>query len=453
VACRPSLQGRCKALTTVIVGAGLAGLAAAQRLAEKNHRAIVLEGRDRIGGRVYTERDRMQSFPMELGAEWYEKKGPIDRILRKSGGESTESEGQRVEPVGDSWDEVEDRFSNNESLLRRIKLRENEDVSLDDALREYGDDPSLAGARATLSTYVEGFHAARTDRISVRWLQEVEKNHPASSADRRSVDGLHTAVELLASGVRAHGEIRLSTIVREIHWSRGHVRLDTDNGTSVECTAAIITIPVALLKTSASRAAPKFFPSLTEKEAAAGLLEMGQASKVVLRFRTPFWRRNVELREASFLHAFEQPFPTWWTPEYPEWPFLVAWAGGPQSERLGRATNETSEGIRSAGSDGLLDLAISSLARMLHTTRAEIERELEEHYYHDWNNDPFALGAYSYVAVGGARAHEDLGRPVADTLFFAGEATCGEGQNATMEGAVISGWRAADELLESVLHK
>ena len=72
---------------------------------------------------------------------------------------------------------------------------------------------------------------------------------------------------------------------------------------------------------------------------------------------------------------------------------------------------------------------------------------LESHHFHDWQADPFTRGGYSYVAVGGVEAHAALAAPVAGTLYFAGESTCGHGLNATMEGALRSGRRAAEELL------
>jgi monoamine oxidase len=80
--------------------------------------------------------------------------------------------------------------------------------------------------------------------------------------------------------------------------------------------------------------------------------------------------------------------------------------------------------------------------------RRDIAAQLESRHFHDWTADPFSRGAYSYVGVGGTEAHRTLAEPVERTLFFAGEATCGEGFNATMEGAVRSGRRAAEQLAE-----
>jgi monoamine oxidase len=134
-----------------------------------------------------------------------------------------------------------------------------------------------------------------------------------------------------------------------------------------------------------------------------------------------------------FLHGFGQPFPTWWSAPDPAEPRLTAWAGGPAAARL-----------PSAGRDELVDMALRSLAGTVGIPEAEIAAQVEDAWFHDWNRDPLTRGAYSYVAVGGARAHEALARPVEDTIYLAGEATAGRGLNATMEGAIESGRRAAD---------
>jgi monoamine oxidase len=158
--------------------------------------------------------------------------------------------------------------------------------------------------------------------------------------------------------------------------------------------------------------------------------------KLVLGFREPFWQEIGALDDVRFLHAYDQPVPTWWTPADPSLPILTGWAGGPCATRLA-----------GVGERELVDLAIGSLAHALGMSRRDVGARLESRHFHDWGSDPFARGAYTYVGVGGAEAHRTLAEPVAGTLYFAGEATCGEGFNATMEGAVRSGRRAAAELL------
>jgi len=160
--------------------------------------------------------------------------------------------------------------------------------------------------------------------------------------------------------------------------------------------------------------------------------------KLILRFKDAFWRRIGPLAHALFIQDFRQPFPTWWSAVAPETPVLVGWAGGPQALRLAeRERGET------------MDAALTSLSATLGVARGTVESHLIDAWFHDWTHDPFALGAYSYVLVGGTDAHRELAAPVAGTLFFAGEATCGGGTNATMDGPIESGYRAADEILRS----
>ena len=102
-----------------------------------------------------------------------------------------------------------------------------------------------------------------------------------------------------------------------------------------------------------------------------------------------------------------------------------------------------------SGMAAVIDAAMESLAHTLGVPRRELESSWTGTHFHDWDADPFARGAYSYVGVNGLDAHRALAAPVAGTLFFAGEATCGEGFNATMEGAARSGLRAAAEVLAS----
>jgi len=162
---------------------------------------------------------------------------------------------------------------------------------------------------------------------------------------------------------------------------------------------------------------------------------MGRAVKVVLRFRTAFWRELAPLDRMLFLFGGAPPFPVWWTHADPEVPQITGWAGGPPAAAV--------DGVSSGR---LAELAVASLADSLGLPHTEVMRQLEGFHHHDWNGDPFSMGAYTWVTAGGLDAHRTLAAPLARTLYFAGEATCGAGYNATMEGAIISGRRAAGEV-------
>jgi monoamine oxidase len=92
--------------------------------------------------------------------------------------------------------------------------------------------------------------------------------------------------------------------------------------------------------------------------------------------------------------------------------------------------------------------ALESLANALKLSPTALERRIQAYWIADWQADPFALGAYSYVPVGAITAPIRLAEPVANTLFFAGEATNSDGDSGTMHGAMATGYRAAEELLK-----
>jgi monoamine oxidase len=167
---------------------------------------------------------------------------------------------------------------------------------------------------------------------------------------------------------------------------------------------------------------------------------MGRVIRVVLRFREPFWR---SLRPGphgtanmTFLFASAQPLPTWWTAWPSPAPLITGWAAGPKAQNLPADTAQ------------LEAIALSSLASAVNLPELRIRGLLQACYFHDWQADPFARGAYSYVKVGGAQsAQAQLAQPLANRLFFAGEATCSDGHHATVHGAIASGARAAGEVM------
>jgi monoamine oxidase len=420
---------------TLVIGAGLAGLAAAERLVAAGAGVTLLEARARLGGRVWTERSG--GVAVELGPEWIGNDGAVHDLLARAGARLVEARGRQLRRVDGGWHDLSALPDLNGDLVQRAGGLGGADRSLLAALDECCAGPEAAESREHLLRYVEGFHAADPARLSTRWLAQVEANQPADASDLRAPDGVGRGVEELASRIAGRCDLRLGTVAREIRWRPGDVEIETSDGATFRAASAVISVPLPLLDPTPDEiAAVRFAPRLREKLEAARLLEMGQVVKLVLGFRDPFWREIGPLQEMLFLHDFDQPVPTWWTPAEPSRPILTGWAGGTYATRLaGVAERE------------LLDLAVRSLANALGLSRRDVSARLEYHHFHDWGSDPFARGGYTYVRVGGIDAHRTLAEPVAGTLYFAGEATCGEGLNATMEGAVRSGRRAAAELL------
>jgi len=434
-----------------VVGAGAAGLATAGRLSEQGCKVVVLEARSRLGGRIFTQHQPDLEVPIELGAEFIHGEAePIrdvasehhlptldiapHRVLRGSG---------RLATVDDFWTSID-------RVMRRLDPDRNPDRSFADALAA---NRSLRPAdRDRAKRFVEGFHAADPDVISEQALADggwPQGDHREMRTGR-VVGGYDMLIERLADPVRA--DIRFETIAASVAWGDGRIEVacrdvaGTDMG-SVAARALVVTVPAGVLSAPAgSTGAIRFDPPLPPAVLrAVNLTAMGAVVKLVLRFKRAFWRDEKlaarlgipDLDTTSFLQSRERlPFPVWWT-SYPiSSPIMVAWVGGPPATQLSRLPRKEIE-----------RRAVSSLATILSTTPAAIRRELVATLYHDWINDPFSRGVYSYSRVGGARACETLSRPVRDTIWFAGEAADRLGRTGTVHGAIDSGWRAAAGIL------
>jgi monoamine oxidase len=139
-------------------------------------------------------------------------------------------------------------------------------------------------------------------------------------------------------------------------------------------------------------------------------------------------------------------FPTWWTSNPLPFPILTGWAAGRYARNLAQLNH-----------DQVINRALESLAVIFEIEIMRLRGLLQRGFTYDWDADPFSCGAYSYAAVGGNGAARDLAAPLANTLFFAGEATNSEGHNGTVHGAIATGKRAAREVLaadgETLCHR
>ena len=434
----------------MVVGAGAAGLTAAIDLAQAGFRVTVLEARDRIGGRMFTQFDPGSKVPVELGAEFVHGCPPeIWDLIRSHQLKTTEVGGDQWCFRRAQWKAC-DFFSEVDEIFGLMNDR-GPDLSFADFLRQCCPRASQEARQWALG-YVQGFHAANPELVSVHSLVRSNRAEEQINGERafHIAGGYATVLEIFERQMRDLGiAVHLNTAVRSITWSRGkgllHVH-DDAGARTFSAARAVVTLPLGVLQAKPGDAgAVRFSPALPrEKQAALQKLEMGHVIRITLCFRHRFWAdirpRNGQgsktLAGLSFLFSRDEWFPTWWTRMPDESPVITAWAPFPSAERLSGQSQAF-----------VLDKSLEALARLLKMDEPEIAAQLTAAYMHDWQSDPRSRGAYSYVKVGGDNAERDLGLPVEDTLFFAGEATDLIGNNGTVNGAIASGKRVTEEVM------
>ena len=414
----------------IVVGAGIAGLAAARTLSEAGLQVVLIEARDRPGGRIYTVPPVVGELPVELGAEFVHGL-PMELIhlIEEAGLTRFELGGETLcfrkergvlEPCA-AQPEVEQLFNE----LAHLEPPQ-EDLSFSEFVAQRGFSPE---ALAQATNYVEGFNAADARRISIRSLERQQAAEDAISGDRifRVVEGYARVPEfLLRRFLEAGGRWEASSPVRTITWKPGKVEVATGTDQLFEAAAAVITVPLGVLQARRIAFVPQPVGILT----AADRLAMGTAARVGYEFDRDFW--FTKLRGVSFLFAPDFIPPTFWTTD--PWPdsMLTAWLAGRKAEQSNLAQ--------------LPEAGLTTLAGLLGCELSELRKHLVRWHHHDWKNDVYSLGSYTYVPRGAIGASDDLSVPVEKTLFFAGEHTDTSGHWGTVHGALRSGYRVAEQV-------
>jgi monoamine oxidase len=415
----------------LVLGAGMAGLSAARELTRRGTRVIVLEARERIGGRTWT--DDSLGLPLDLGASWIHgtRGNPLTKLADEVGAKRVRtdynnitryaSDGRELSAREDA--EIDEIFETLAQLIAEWQEEFDDDTSLHAAIQAYleaEDLPTetLRQAWYAVNTAIEHEYAADAADLSLYWFDNADDY----GGDEVILPGGYgQLVSHLADGL----DIRLGHIVRSVESDASGVRIQTDQG-QFEADKAVVAVPLGVLKGQDISFNP---PLPAEKRRAMARMGFGVLNKVYLQFDEVFWEADAHLLG----YVSERKG------EWCEWLNLAPLVGAPVL--LGFNAGRFGLEIESWSDEQVLAAALSVLRRIYGPDVPQPRGWLVTR----WGRDPFARGSYSSLMPGASPDDYDtLAAPVGKTLFFAGEHTHRE-HPSTVHGAYLSGLRAAGE--------
>lgn len=423
----------------IVIGAGAAGLACAQRLQAAGADVLVLESRARSGGRLFSIQEAGPFMPLELGAEFVHGAPEVSfSCLTQAGISFYDLPDKHLLRTGQRLVK-RDFFGKVEDFFGRLKKDKGSPRTAADFLKRQKDSPQ---DKDIFRSFVEGFHAADMNLIGQKALaagaqgSEGGLNGISLFRPRGSYMGM---IEALRKDVN----LMLQTRVHSVEWKAGAAILMCRQGEKdvhFACDKLVVTLPIGVLKAPAEREGIAWNPIPKDLVKTLNAIEMGHVQKLILEFRSRFWE-SLSKEPVQFLHAnVKHYFPTWWTMSPLRTPFLTAWQGGPKAQELADWPLERR-----------VEKALETLAYLTRKPLKWLRQELKGVHTHNWSSDPNSFGAYSYVLRDGLRAAKLLSQAIENTLFFAGEGFCSsEPARGTVHGALESGFKVADVILQTI---
>ena len=416
----------------LIVGAGASGLMAARELARAGKRVTIVEARDRCGGRIRPLPPEQFGYPAEGGAEFIHGAAPVTRALLREA---------RLSPsrlAGRGWTAENGTLSRDEGPnphareLHQALTELQTDLPIAQFLAHYFSGPQYDELRDEITGMVEGYDAADPARASTFALRD-EWLGRGLHGQGRVAEGYGAMIAFLVAECASRGAaVHLGADVTAIGERGGGIAVRCRDGAAFEADAAILTVPLPILRGIALPAAAREIVAATDE------IGYGNVVKILLRFATAWWAdRNPDLSDLSFLFT-SATVPTWWTQHPAGHPVLTGWLGGPKADAVKRRSpNE------------LVDMGLASLAEAFGLPRDDLTRHVVAAEAINWGDDPFARGAYSYATPTTRDAQAAL-RNARGPVLFSGEALYAGRDMGTVEAALASGRDTAAMILSGM---
>lgn len=418
----------------VVIGAGAAGLAAARALHEAGARVTVLEARDRIGGRVHTDRSTF-GIPVELGAQYVQGRSrdrtanPVWTMAQDQKWKTVPYSSGLSAAVRAGKDVDSKQLARNYEAFEAFvgESRESAFRSVEAAIAAYVKQARLDPRR------VEELRAMVAAAVGIEFAGDIDQVSVAGAARARSYggdnwmlkDGFDQVTRRLAAGLP---DVRLGEIVSGVEHGKTSCTVTTGRRT-YPADYVVSTLPLGVLQAQAVRFVPALPP---EKAQAIARMGMGQLGKVILEFPSAFWESGTNW----FLSLKSAPpwgvsFSTL-AAVHPGRHFLTMWHSG----SLERQREDLPDG----------EIVKIALAEIRHAAGEPFPAPLRTAITR-WGKDPYSRGAYSFPRAGSTSADvETLAKSVDNRLFFAGEATSAP-YFGTVHGAILTGRREAARII------
>lgn len=424
---------------TIVIGAGMSGTTSARMLADAGQRVVVLEGRDRIGGRMHS--DRSAGFPVDRGASWIHgiDDSPLWELVQalgiptleytvgsfQAGGrpiENFDGDGRRLDDAETAqW--VADVDAADAALAVEIASSSPGDTYLDVTERAL----DRSGFAPERIDELREFFRHRVEEQCGAWIGDLD----AHGLDEDAIDGdeviFPRGYDELPRRIGAGLDIRLDHTVTAVRRAANGVTVSTAQG-DFTADRVIVTVPLGVLK--AGRIT--FEPALpAEVTGPIERLGMGVFNKIFLQFPERFWNEDSYVVRA--LGEAGEHWHSWYDVSAVSGiPTLLTFAAGPFGRRMQALPDE----------DVVADVLVA-----LRRLYGDAVGEPIAHWITHWGDDEFSIGSYSHLATGSSHHdHDALAGPVDGVLHFAGEATWGD-EPATVGAAYYSGHRAAERIL------